>query len=184
MSEKICDCCGEIINEEESEFYELEDGRIICETCFDYHFGKCEMCGKITEQDDLTFWGDIRICSDCLEDECPSFDEEEQEEETREAYEAMLKRYVGRPVTLPDGENYLSYSLEDPDQPVTYDFTVTVENGHIKDISRLTATLLLSESYTSHEDRPYPIDPFDYESIAEDMLDEHVLEEDEEEEEE
>lgn len=176
MDELKCAECGEIITEE-GERYTLEDGTVICEECFDASYGKCDFCDRIVPEDELIGYGDCRVCRDCLEEECPSFDEKENEEETTEAYETMCRKYIGkRTMGLRPGEDQLDQT---GDSGVYYSLTVTVNDaGVITELSRLTAQMLLSESVRSSNWAPYRIDEDDYMTIAEEMLDRYVMDED------
>ncbi len=183
MDELKCSHCGEPI-EEEDESYQLEDGSVICSNCYDDEYSECELCGKITLIDDMTYWGDCRICPDCLEDQCPAFDEEEVKKATAEAYEAFRNRTIGKKTAgLIEGENYLTY--EDSSEPaISYEFFVTVDgDGIITDVTRLSAQMLLSEGATSSEWRPYPIDECDYSDIADEVLEDYLIDSDEDDEE-
>ena len=159
--EKRCDCCGEIIDEDD-EYEVLEDGTTLCSSCFENEYEECAMCGEIRHVDDMSWWGDCRICSDCLEEQCPSFDGEENEKETAQAYEAMKAKYLGRKsARYADRTVTLTYDLDEPcvrySLPVTFD-----KNGVITDIARLTARMILSEGITSSDTRPYAVDEEDY----------------------
>ena len=173
-----CAECDEILTEDD-EYRTLDDGTILCEYCFDEMYAECDECGEITLIDDLTYWGEMRICPSCMEFHCPSFDKAKNEEETTEAYEIMKARYLGKKVcSFTPGE--YSFSYEDfgyAEEAPRYEITVTIgEDGRIVDISRLTAQLLLSEDVKSSDWRPYPIDSDDYDSIVEDIFDEEGLE--------
>ncbi len=115
----ICSCCGEIIDEDDS-YYELEDGSIICDSCFDDQYGICDSCGKVELSDELTYWGDSLLCRSCLSDALPDleYDQEENEEETTEAFEEMKSRYLGKKTwDLETGPNLLSYVDDSYDTP-------------------------------------------------------------------
>jgi len=93
--ERICALCGESLSEDD-EGHILEDGRVVCDDCFDYSCAECGFCGKIVPEDELEFFGDdVRICPDCFAEEFPDVDEDKNLEETTEAYEAMKKRLIG-----------------------------------------------------------------------------------------
>lgn len=68
---KTCENCQELFEVEE--MTEV-DGDYYCESCFDELFSECDICGKITPEDDLQFWGDARICPECMAERCPAFD--------------------------------------------------------------------------------------------------------------
>ena len=51
-NERICDLCGEPISEDE-EFHTLDDGREVCDECFNYSCGECGICGKIVPEDEI-----------------------------------------------------------------------------------------------------------------------------------
>ena len=178
---KKCENCEGLFQEDE---LTEEDGKYYCEYCHNELFGECYMCGRTVPEDDLQFWGDVRICPECMEEQCPSFDEDENEEETTEAYEAMLKRYVGRKSTKYKGQD-VDLSTGTCGSNTDYSLTVTLnDDGIITDVSRLSAETLLAESERSSEWRPCAIDPDDYEWVVDDLMEELELEEIEEEDEE
>ena len=181
MDELKCSMCGEKIEEDEEQ-YTLEDGTIICESCFDDDYFICALCERIVPIDDMKLWGDCFICPDCLEDECPSFDEDENEENTTEAYERTRGRLLGKKTTgIPEGSTELFYEWNYDGRIISYSFTVSVDqNGRITDISRLSAQMLQSESERYSEWRDYAIDPGDYEWIVEDEVLSEYLEDEEE----
>ena len=167
--ERRCDNCGEIIGEDD-DFLELDDGTILCEECRE-EYDECVMCGKICKIDDMFPWGDeCRICESCLEEQCPSFDSEENEKETARAYEAMKARYLGRVSSQYADETVeLTYDTDDP--CVHYTLSVTFDDeGVITDISRLTAEMTLSEWVNGTDTREYPISEEDYDSLADNMF--------------
>ena len=156
---------------EEEYLEEYEDG----------DYARCEICEARVPEDELTWWGDCRICPDCLDERVPSFDEEENEAETTEAYEEMLERVLGLQTKhLRVGENLLTYDAGDETAQV-YSVTVTVdENGVITNVSRMTCEIQLSESTTSSDWRPYPIDGEDYDWIIDEMLEDYLVDTDDE----
>jgi len=178
----VCANCGAVL-EEDDEQYTLEDGSVVCEDCYDEMFAACDLCGERVPVEELSYWGDCRICEACMEEQNPSFDEEENEEETAEAYEAMRQRWIGKHTEgLRVGENALSYTCSVRETDVSYALAVTVnDEGVITDISRLTAQMLMSEALTSSDWRPYAVDEYDYEDVVEEMLEKYVPDEGEEE---
>jgi len=180
MSELKCSQCGAPLEEDEAD-YRLEDGSVLCSDCFDDGFFECEFCGKITSVDDMMYWGDCRICPDCLEDQCPAFDEEEVEKSTAEADEEFRTGVIGKKTSgLMEGENDLT--CDDESEPaVCYELFVTVDGaGIITDVTRLRAQMLLCEGAATSEWRPYPIDEYDYTIIADRLLKDYLLAPDEE----
>ena len=181
------ECCRKCENCEglfqEDELIE-EDDKYYCEYCHDQLFAECEMCGATVLEDDMKFWGDCRVCPDCYEAQCPSFDEDENQEETTEGYEAMLKKFVGRKSRKEKGTTVdLTYEIGD-EAPCSYEMSVTLdEEGRIIDISRLSGSMLMSEGERSSDWRPLAIDNDDYEWIAESMLEDLDLEDEDEDEE-
>ncbi len=170
-----CSECDEPIYEGD-EYHQTDNGQLLCESCYNDMFAECEMCGNVVSDDELVFLGDIRICPDCLEEQCPSFDEKQNKEETTEAYEAMLKRYIGRKSISFKGKT-VDLSTGTSDSNVDYSLSVTVdENGIITDISRLSAEMLLSEGVKSSNWRPYAIDSDDYEYVVDNLMEELELE--------
>ncbi len=180
MSELKCGVCGEPIEEDEYR-HVLDDGTVVCGSCIDDYEECCE-CGKLVPADDTVFWGDERLCLDCLEDMFPTFDEKEVEEETTEAYETMKEQFIGEKTEgLKEGENCLEYDTEFRGAELRYEMIVTVgKRGVITDISRLSAQMMLSEAITSSEWRPYPVDEDDYTWMPEEMLEDYLTYEDEE----
>ena len=175
--ERICSECGEPIDEDDE--FEVVDGEYYCSSCFGDNFFECTRCGEIRPIDDATWWGDCQLCPDCMEDECPSFDEEENLEETRPALEAFRAKYLGKRAR--PGLRGSTFEIEWGEDP-TYTMEITVDDsGLISGIAPISAQMLLWESTTSSEFRAYPIDPDDYETAAE-TIDEDVLAEDEDEE--
>lgn len=72
----VCSDCGEIALE--GDLYTTEDGRYICEDCYDNDYVRCEDCGEIVRNDDTRevhnhgHWSryydsTIVVCTDCLE---------------------------------------------------------------------------------------------------------------------
>ena len=176
MAKLVCAICEERIKKG-SDYVILDDERVICEECKDEYCTECCICEKTCLYDETEAWGDDRICQDCLEEICPSVNEIDNERDTQKAYEAMLKRYVGKKVLNADEVDLeLEYDLDDP--CVTYRMSVDVdENGFIKDISRLSAELLLSEWVNGSKWRSYPIQNDDYTTIVDEMLDDYEFEE-------
>lgn len=171
---RICDCCGEEINEEEEDFYELEDGTILCSSCYENEYDECAMCGEIVRIDDMFPWGDCRICPECMEEQCPSFDQEENEAETTQAYENMKAKYVGRKA-LEYQKGTFDFDYESDDPCVLYTLSVTFDDdGVITDISRLSAEMLISEDVKSSETRDYPISDDDYVGVVDKMFDDNI----------
>ena len=76
-----CTNCGEDI-EPGDEYFEQEDGSVLCPGCFDFAYPKCEFCGKRVSEDDIMFWGDCHCCPECYEGFNPTFDSEENERDT------------------------------------------------------------------------------------------------------
>ncbi len=156
--------------------FTLDDEKetLVCEECYDNETAECAMCEGHFLADDMTYWGDVQICPDCLEEQCPSFDEKEVEEETQKAYDDFCSKYIGKHVMDQEpGEKNLSITAGD-EAPVCYEISVIIdEAGTITAISRLTASMLLSEGCTSSDWRPYRIDSDDYSFWAEDLMEEN-----------
>ncbi len=167
---KICSECGEEIEDDDYEV--TEDGEILCGFCWSENYRECIMCGKATRISDMSYWGDELICPECLEGECPTVDEEDQDRETDEAYRAMLARYVGRRASGYRGMS-LRLTGEMPDEGITYSITVDFDDeGVIVDVSRLSAERVLSEWVNGSDVRSYPVYPDDYGELVDDMLEE------------
>ena len=174
----ICAECGEEI-EEGADTYETDNG-IICESCFNDKYFICDLCDKVTPIDDMKYWGDCRICPECLEEECPSFDQDENDKETDEAYKEALEEYIGRKTTFSPGSHYLTYKFRYTDN-TEYSINVTIDDeNRISELTRLRAQTLVWESDTSSEWEDQPIDEGDYDWILPNMLDEYLVEEDDE----
>lgn len=149
----------------------VEDDSILCMECFDFAYPKCEFCGERVSEDDMKYWGDCYCCPDCYEKFCPSFDPDENEKETTDAYKAMLKRYIGKKTDKYRNESVDLESEYDDCGLVTYRLTVDIdEEGKIHDISRLTAEILLSESEKSSSWDDYIIRNEDYEDKVDAMM--------------
>lgn len=164
MAAEVLECsnCGRNIKPGD-EYYEPEEGSVLCPGCYDGAFPKCEFCGERVPEDDMEYWGDCYCCPECYEEFNPSFDPEVNEEETTEAYEAMLKKYIGRKSeTIRDDSVDLELECTDCGL-VVYRMTVDIdENGVIYEISRLTAEIELSESQKSSSWGDYIIRNEDY----------------------
>ena len=169
--ERICALCEEEL-EEDDKGHVLKDGRLVCDSCFEYSCAKCDDCGEYVEEDELDYWGDdYRLCEDCIQKYFPPFDEEKNNEETAEAYEAMLKRLVGKQTDRED--DYIEIETDMNEESFKYYIEVwTDEEGKISDISRLSITRCKSISIKSEEWVEYPVSPSDYDEdgIAEDLI--------------
>lgn len=63
---RVCaDCGAEIGNDEE--VYTLENGKIICEGCFNDDYYMCEHCGKIEHIDNSIIIDYMYYCNDCVD---------------------------------------------------------------------------------------------------------------------
>ena len=151
-----------------------------CEDCYDMVTVECEDCGKRVPEDEIRFWGDCRICQECMDARIPEYDQEENYRETEAEYNEMKEKYVGRmTVDLDIGENNLDYTCEGDGTDLRYTITVTVgSDGRITDISRLSAEMLLAEDCKNSDWAPYPIDPDDYSDIVNDMFEDLVEDDD------
>ncbi len=89
-----CSNCSRVISPGD-QYAQINDS-ILCFGCFDWAFPKCEFCGKRVSEDDMLSWGDCNCCSDCYEGFNPSFNTEENEKETTNAYKVMSKKYIGK----------------------------------------------------------------------------------------
>ncbi len=171
-----CTCCGTPI--EKSSAYDVS-GKYYCEDCYETETFECESCGERFPIEEQKFWGDMRICSECLEDFVPSFDQDENDEETEEAYESLRDTYIGLKTNdLSYGVHELEYIDNDSDPAGIYYFiSVTIdEHGTVTDISRLRASIALWESVNSSEWAPYPIDPDDYDDRVESIWEDNDIE--------
>ena len=52
--ERICALCEETL-EEDDEGHLLEDGRLVCDSCFEYSCGQCDSCGGYFEEDHKSY---------------------------------------------------------------------------------------------------------------------------------
>ena len=169
--ERICALCGEALSEED-EGHILQDGRMVCDDCFEYNCAACDKCGDYVEEDDLTYWGDdYRLCPSCFEEYFPPFDEEKNLEETREAYEGMLKRLVGKKTDQEEGIVEIETDMDEDSFRHSIEVTID-EDGRISDISRLTTLRCRSIGIKSEDWYDYPVDSSDYE---EDGLAENII---------
>lgn len=165
-----CSNCGDDIKPDE-EYALLEDGTILCLGCYDSAFPECVFCGKRVSELDMEYWGDCLCCPECYEGFNPSFDPEENEQETTEAYEAMLKKYIGRKSTTIRDDS-VDLELECTECGLVY-YRLTVdidEAGTIYGISRLTAEIELSESQKSSSWGNYIIRDEDYVDKVDKMM--------------
>ena len=153
------------------EYALLEDGTNRCMGCFDHLYPKCVFCGKRVPEDEMGWWGDCRCCPECYEDFNPSFNQEENEAKTNEAYQDMLSRYIGRKSrTVRDDTVELEIECTDCGL-VIYRMKVYIdEEGIIYEISRLTAELLQSESERSSSWEDYIIRNEDYSDKVDKMM--------------
>ena len=174
--ERICCKCGEPIDEDDEGAVELEDGSWVCSCCFDEHYITCDICGEIVPAGDSAYWGDAQICAACLEERCPSFDEQENLQETAAAYEACRAKYLGRTVAEQYRGQTVTVSWQFSDETdIDYELTVTVDDEcRIADLSPIQAEMLLSEGISSSDRHPYPVcdDDYDY---AGDEIDTQLL---------
>lgn len=68
---RICACCGAVISEDDDD-YELSNGDVICQDCYDDEYFSCECCGDIRHQDDVVIVSRDSdyteyICRDCAD---------------------------------------------------------------------------------------------------------------------
>ncbi len=175
--EKKCAICGDIIDEEDEdqEYQELDDGRIVCESCYEFSTKECDECGRRFPEDELEPWGDdMRLCPECFKEIFPDFDEEENREETKDAYEAMKARYIGR--KLEDWEE-LDIRTEMDDDSFSYSICIDIDDDNvITDISPLTCERCQWIGITRESWLPYPISASDYEEggTADDIIESYV----------
>ena len=64
-----CYCCEEEIDLDNEEYRELQDGNIICESCYESDYFTCYDCGDIVHNDDGRYIEDrdYYVCSDCAD---------------------------------------------------------------------------------------------------------------------
>ena len=169
--ERICALCEEALSEED-EGHVLKDGRLVCDDCFEYSCAPCDDCGEYMAEDDLTFWGDdYRLCPDCYQVYFPPYDEAKNLEETKEAYDAMLKRLLGKKTDRED--DYIEIETDMNEDSFKYEISVTTdENCRICDISRLSITRCSMMSERREEWEDYPVSPSDYDEdgLAENLI--------------
>ena len=172
MSEKrICSLCENPLPEED-EGHILQDGRLVCDDCYEFNCASCDECGSIVEEDDLTYWGDdYRLCPECFKKYFPPFDEEKNLEETREAYEGMLKRLVGKKTDHEEGTVEIETDMDEDSFRHFIEVTID-EEGRISDISRLSTMRCRSIGIKTEDWIDYPVDASDYveDGLAEDMI--------------
>lgn len=131
---------------------------------FEYDdFEGCSRCGIVLPKSKYIPWGTDRLCPDCMEMICPSFDEKMNKTQTTAAYQEMRERYIGRKVK--DicnevkrididmyGRNFIHYYMD-----IAVD-----QRGIITDVSRLEAIMLPGPHSGYNEGRLYPITNEDY----------------------
>ncbi|MBR7092295.1 MAG: hypothetical protein IKI50_03815 [Clostridia bacterium] len=178
MEKLFCSMCEEEITEDTG-CNELDDGTVVCDDCYDC-LSTCDGCGALVDQDDLTNWGDCRLCPDCMEDKYPHYDEETESQALKEVYEQTRECYIGRKTNgLKPGSHTLSYDVSTDETDYTYSLTIAIdENGTIADISRLTGSVLLSESITSSVWKQCSVYEDDYKDIVASILEDVLLLED------
>ena len=168
--------CNEPIEEDEESF-ELNDGSIVCESCYDNNTEECGLCGGRFPEDDMEFFGDdLRICPDCYAKEFPEVDEKANIEETTPAYEAMLARLIGRKVAnMVDGTYEYDSGMDEDGYRTSFSVSVD-ENGRISDISRLSIERCQAIWMTGESWHVCAIDPSDYseKGIIEDTIREEL----------
>ena len=169
--ERICRQCGEPIDGDDEDAVQLEDDSWVCSNCYDEAYFTCDICGEITPIEAGAYWGDAQICADCLEERCPSFDEQENLQETTAAYEALRARCLGRTVAEEHRGRQVTVSWTYGNETdIDYEMTVTVDEAcRITDVSRLHAEMLLSEGMTSSDRRPYAVDDSDYDAAGDEI---------------
>lgn len=166
----VCSNCSDDIKPGD-EYAVQEDGSLLCFDCYDFAYPKCEFCKKRVAEDDMKYWGDCYCCPECYEGFNPSFDPDENEKETTEAYEAMLKRYIGKKSSSIRDKTVELETEYDDCGLVTYRMTVDIdEDGTIYEISRLTAEILLSETEKSSNWDSYMICNEDYVDKVDEMM--------------
>ena len=64
----VCSCCGEIIGEDEE--YQVYDGEIYCESCFEDNFTTCDDCGEVFPREEVAYYEGVDrvLCEDCRDD--------------------------------------------------------------------------------------------------------------------
>ena len=160
--ERICALCEETL-EEDDEGHLLEDGRLVCDSCFEYSCGQCDSCGGYFEEDDLEHWGDdMLLCPDCFEKEFPPFDAVKNHAETQAAYDAMKKRLIGKKTNV-EGPDTVSIETDMDEDSYRRKIEVSIdENGRISDISRYSVTRCRAIWVTGEDWLDIPVDSDDY----------------------
>ena len=168
---RICALCNEELSED-NEGHILQDGRLVCDDCFEFNCAACDECGDYVEEDDLTYWGDdYRLCPSCFEKYFPSFNEEKNLEETKEAYEGMLKRMIGKKTNQEEGIIEIETDMDE--ESFRHSIKVAIdEDGRISNISRLTTLRCRYIGIKNEDWIDYPIDSSDYDEngLAEDLI--------------
>lgn len=158
---KKCAICEETIDDDE-EYHELPDGRIVCDYCYENALCECDECGERFPEDDMENWGDdMRLCPDCFHKYFPAFDAAENLKETEDAYEEMKSRFVGR--KLEDWEDlYIKTDMDD--ESFSYSIEIDVDDSNvITDISPLMIERCQWIGITRECWLPYPVSIDDYE---------------------
>lgn len=172
---KQCAICEQYFLADNMQSLDDDEETLVCEGCYEYSTEECAICGGRFLEDDMTYWGDARICSGCLEDMCPSFDKEKNETDTQEAYDEFCAKFVGKRVLNQKPGTITLDETAGDEAPICYSISVTIdEKGSITKISRLTASMLISEGERSSDWRPYPISCKDYGFWAEDLLNDNL----------
>ena len=60
-----CDCCGEYYWY--TEVTEADDGRNVCDSCFEDEYAYCDRCGHVYRRDEMEEIDGVLYCSDCAE---------------------------------------------------------------------------------------------------------------------
>lgn len=164
---EVCCVCGKQLEEDDKN--EVND-KLYCNDCYD-DLVECDGCGEYFPSDELTWWGDSRLCPDCLEEECPSFDEEKNEQDTQAVYDEMKETYIGSK-TIYGEKKSLDFSWNaEYDETKSYNVSVEIDvEGRISDISRVKCNMMFSEWESGSDWRPCEVDEDDYETFIDDYL--------------
>ncbi len=140
---------------------------------------ECSRCGIVLPIKQFIKWGADRLCPDCMEMICPSFDEETNKLQTTMAYLGMKERYIGRKVKKVRNQiKRIDIDMYGRDFIHYYMDIAVDQQGFITDVSRLEAIMLPGPHSSYDEGRLYPITNEDYASTVDVIFQDDVTFED------
>ncbi len=132
-----------------------------------YDVNECSRCGIVLPRNQYIQWGSERLCPDCMEMICPSFDEAQNKAETNTAFLKMKERYIGRRVRgIRNKVKRIDIDMFGR-QFIHYYMDIAIDqDGYITDISRLEAIMLPGPHSSYEEGLLYPVTEQDYETTV------------------